>query len=113
MNLLHFVESFLVALGAVYVVTGSKIGYPLRFVVVYVLHKARLTWFRNLVTCPPCLSFWAAGTWCFALGQDPIEAFLVGLSTTGVVATIQALAGGAGIGADEDLVELFKGRKDE
>ena len=101
----------LFALGISYVITGSKIGYPVRFV------WCRLTrWAHNavvspwkLVTCPPCNAWWAGAALAFWAELWWTDILQVAFTACGIVAVVQAALGGDGIAASEDFEELFNG----
>lgn len=97
----------LVAVGLTYVITGSKAGYPFRFITCFILLKLRLRYFWNLVTCPPCNAFWTAGGITLFLGYPLWQVIQLAFTTCGIVAVLQARLGGDGIGAGEDFADLF------
>lgn len=107
-SFVEFIPIFLLAMGLTYTVVGSKIGYPLRFFGCLILYKIRLSYFKNLITCPPCNIFWTAGALSYLLGYDVFQIAQIAFSACGVMAVLQYLLGGDGIGAPENFDELFK-----
>jgi hypothetical protein len=94
-------------IGLSYVLTGSKVGYPVRFMVCLLLKVVRLTFLWPLVQCPPCFGWWAG------LGVGLITGFEIGgavqlaFTACGVLGIIQAALGGDGIAAGEDFESIF------
>lgn len=96
----------LVAIGISAVVTGSKIGYPIRFVWCRLL--PRPTW--GMVRCPYCNAWWGGALAAVAHSPDPAQwlAWLqVAFSACGVMRITQSALGGDGIAMVEDFEKVF------
>lgn len=102
------VQFVLWALGLSYIITGSKIGYPLRWLwcaITSKIHNPVISpW--SLVQCAPCCSFWmGVGLSCVA-GFDPWTTLEVACVSCGVTAVVhKSLIGG--LSADEDFEQAF------
>lgn len=103
----------LFALGVTYVITGSKIGYPLRFLGCFILLKLRLRYFWNLLTCPPCNAWWSAAVIAAVIGYPIWQVLQLAFTTCGIVAVVQSAIGGDGIAAGEDFADLFGVKESE
>lgn len=98
------------AIGASAVITGSKIGYPIRFAWCFALPKA--LW--GMVRCPYCNAWWSGLVVAivFAPQLDWWPAWLQSaFSACGVVRVLQAALPGDGIAMVEDFEQVFDRRK--
>jgi hypothetical protein len=104
----------LVAFGMTYVVTGSEIGFGIRFLWCWMLQWNRVSrYFWALVRCPPCNSWWMGLGLGILAGGTATAGFQLAFVSCGFVALIQALLGGNGIAADENFMEAFGLEEDE
>ena len=96
----------LVAAGISAVVTGSNIGYPIRFVWCRLL--PRPTW--GMVRCPYCNAWWGGVLAAAVHSPDPsqwLSWLQVAFSACGVMRVVQAALGGDGIAMVEDFESVF------
>jgi len=103
----HIVQLVLCAIGITAVVTGEKLGYPLRFAWALLLRPRPLRWLRNLATCPPCNSFWSGALLAWLAGFCWVEVIQLGLTTLAVVKLYQVWVGGDGLAAAENWNCIF------
>jgi len=103
----QLVPLVLFALGVSQVITGSKIGYPIRFVFCLVTWRLGLKSLWGLVQCPYCNAWWSAAFIALVYGFSPIQAVQAAFTTCGVMATINAFIGGNGLAAAEDFEIVF------
>jgi hypothetical protein len=101
----------LLYIGISYVLTGSKVGHPLRFAWCWVLDKLHLSYFWALMTCPPCNSWWVGFIGTTLIGFSLDISFVMAFITCGVTATIQGIAYGIGLGPEEDYNKLIPRRR--
>jgi len=106
----ELVRMIVIAVGITYVLVGSKIGHPLRFLWCWVLDRLHISYFWAIMTCPPCNSWWTGLLLSLAIGHGFGESLQVAFATCGVVATIQAVGLSIGLGAEEDYSELIPRR---
>lgn len=98
--LADLVPLVLIALGGSYVITGSTIGYPLRWLAYKTLGwiGREPVWADSLVRCPYCHAWWEGLFWAWVTGHSWIEAIQVAFATCVLAAIVQAqwsLAAGA------------------
>lgn len=99
---------FLVVFGWTYVITGSEIGFIVRFGWCWALQWNKFSrYFWALVRCPPCHSWWAGLVVGGFAGEGLSGALQLAFVSCGLVALIQALLGGNGIAAGENFLEAF------
>jgi len=112
-----FLQLVLFALGLSYVVTRSEIGFPLRFLWCYVLRGlyrkvGRVVSPWSLVLCPSCNSWWMGLILALVVGGSWFEALQVAFSTCGLMAILQAMAGGD-IAPADDMEAILGLQKEE
>lgn len=99
------------AIGTSAVVTGSKIGFPIRFAWCYVM--PRFLW--GMVQCPYCNAWWGglvAGI-IYSPSWDHWPAWIqVAFSACGIVRVLQAALLREGIAMFEDFEQAFNKRRD-
>lgn len=99
----------LFAVGISAVITGSRIGYPIRFAWCFVFRRARPLW--GMVRCPYCNAWWAGLV--VAILADPSWSWLawlqIAFTSCGVVRLFQAWLGGDGIAMVEDFDSTLRG----
>ena len=96
----------LVALGISAAITGSKIGYPIRFLWCRIM--PRPTW--GMVRCPYCNAWWSGLVSAIVAVPDPSRwlAWIgAAFASLGTVRVIQAALGGDGIAMVEDFEKVF------
>jgi hypothetical protein len=103
-------EIVLVAIGITYVISGSKIGHPLRFIWCWVLDKIHLSYFWSIVICPPCNAWWVGLATGWFYGNSIVDSLACAFATCGVVAAIQAVGLSIGMQAEEDYNKLIPRR---
>jgi len=97
------------AIGTSAVVTGSKIGFPIRFLWCRLLPK--FSW--GMVRCPYCNAWWGGLAASIIYSPDPTHwvAWLqAAFSACGVVRVIQAALPGDGIVMVDDFEQVFEKR---
>jgi len=102
----------LFALGLSAIITGSKIGYPIRFLWCY-LTKDWARWSWPMVRCPYCNAFWAGVVVAVFTIQEScliwvFQVLQVAITSCGAVRVIQAALGGDGIAMTEDFESTFE-----
>jgi len=97
----------LFSLGISQVITGSKIGYPARFLFCLVTWKLRLKPLWGLVQCPYCNAWWSGAFIALVYGFSPVQAVQAAFTACGVMAIVNAFIGGNGIAAAEDFEIVF------
>lgn len=102
----HFFEMILVAIGLSYVLSGSVIGRPLRFIWCSTLKHLHLSYFWSIMTCPPCNAWWVGLGVGLAYGLG-LNSLALAFATCGVVAIIQAMTLSIGLQAEEDYNEIL------
>jgi hypothetical protein len=102
-----FIQVVLWAIGITYVVTGSRIGYPLRFVWCFLFNRWGLSRLWALATCPPCNAWWVGFFLAVWHGFNIPTMFQMAFTCCGVVATIQAVGLQIGLNANEDFDKIF------
>lgn len=107
------IQIVLIAIGISYVITGSRIGYPIRFMFCGALNFKGLREFWYLVKCPACNAWWAGAAIAFLAGVTWLQLIAIAFTCCGVVAVIQIALGGDGYAANEDFEELFQGIPEE
>jgi hypothetical protein len=82
----------LIAVGASFVVTGSTIGYPIRWLGYRVLGWVGRdpVWGDSIVRCPYCHAWWEGFIWSLFTGRRIWEALQVAFVACGVAAIVQA-----------------------
>jgi len=103
----QLVPLVLFALGVSQVITGSKIGYPIRFLFCLAAWKLKLKVLWGLMQCPYCNAWWSGGFLAIIYGFDQIQIMQASFTTCGVMAIINAFIGGNGIAAAEDFEIVF------
>lgn len=103
-----FIQIVLFAVGITYVITGSTIGYPLRFVWCLIFHKCRLPYLWALATCPPCNAWWIGFILAAIYEINLLIMVQMAFTCCGVVAIVQAIGLQIGLNADEDFNEIFE-----
>jgi len=109
--LLDLVVIVLIAGGLSAVVTGSKAGFPIRFLF------CRITWaispmlrhFWGLVRCPYCNAWWGGAIVAFLVYGWSWNILQAAFVSCGVMRVIQAALGGDGIAMVEDFATIFGG----
>lgn len=82
----------LIAVGASFVVTGSTIGYPIR----WLFYKAfgwigrDPIWLDSIARCPYCHAWWEGLAWAHFSGHSLIESLECAFVACGVAAIVQA-----------------------
>jgi hypothetical protein len=94
----------LIALGISYVVTGSKIGFPIRAAWWLIWCKVPLVrrLLGKLVQCPPCNAWWSGLVTAFLTGASLWVALQCSFIACGLTAVAQGVAGLAA--DDEDTI---------
>jgi hypothetical protein len=107
LDLQQIITLALLAMGVAAVITGSKAGYPIRFL--WCRLAPRPLW--GLVRCPYCNAWWGGLVGAVVL-LPSLEHWLAWLqaafTSCGVVRVIQAALGGDGIAMIEDFETVFK-----
>jgi hypothetical protein len=98
-TLSHFVPVALLAFGMSYVVTGSVIGFPVRFVWWKLTRWGSL---RHLAFCPACCAWWCGLAVALVTGSPVIIALQDAFVACGVAAAAQSQFGLAA--NDEHLI---------
>jgi len=82
----------LLAVGASFVLTGSTIGYPLRWLAFRVLGwVGRGTiWLDSIVRCPYCHAWWEGLAWAWFTGHTIWESLQAAFVACGAAAIVQA-----------------------
>ena len=96
----------LLAIGGSVVITGSKIGFPIRFVWCYAMPQ--VLW--GLVRCPYCNAWWTGLVAGILYSPDPTtwaSWLQVAFTSCGIVKVIQVFAPGDGIAMVEDFSAVF------
>jgi len=106
-ELSNLIPIVLFALGISQVITGSQIGYPIRFLFCLVTWKIRLKHLWGLVQCPYCNAWWSGAAIAFIYGFCPMQIIQSAFTTCGIMAIINAFIGGNGIAAAEDFEKVF------
>jgi hypothetical protein len=109
--LANLVVIVLVALGLSAVITGSKIGFPIRFL------YCRITWAIHpvlhhswgLVRCPYCNAWWSAAAIALMVYGWSWWILQAAFTACGLVRVVQAILGGDGIAMVEDFQTVFEG----
>ena len=109
----EFFQLILIAVGVTYVIAGSKIGHPIRFVWCWILDKLRLSCFWSILICPPCNAWWAGFGVTAFYGHTLLDCLALAFASCGVVAAIQAVGLSIGLQAEEDYNELIPRRDKE
>lgn len=82
----------LIAVGGSFVVTGSTIGYPLRWLAYRVLgwvgHGP--VWLDAIARCPYCHAWWEGFAWAWFTGHSLWPSLQVAFAACGVAAVVQA-----------------------
>ena len=102
------IQVVLLALGLTYVITGSVIGYRVRFLWCAVFKWQPLSRFQAIVRCPSCNAWWTGAATAFIAGLPLTNVIQLAFTSCGVVALLQAFLGGDGIAADEDMEKILK-----
>ncbi len=101
----------LVAVGLSAVVTGSKIGFPVRFIfcrVTWAIHPTlRHLW--GTVRCPYCNAWWGGATVALLVYGWSWWVLQAAFIACGVMRVVQAALGGDGIAMVEDFESIFRG----
>lgn len=106
----EFFKLLLIAVGITYVLSGSRIGHPIRFVWCWILDKLRLAYFWSILICPPCNAWWTGFAVTAWYGNPLIDCFAVAFASCGVVASVQAVGLSIGLQAEEDYNKLIPPR---
>jgi hypothetical protein len=82
----------IVAVGASFVVTGSTLGYPLRWLAFKILGWVGRgpVWLDSLVRCPYCHAWWEGLFWAIITGHPIWQSLQVAFAACGVAAIVQA-----------------------
>jgi len=99
-------QVILITLGMSYVLTGSVIGFYVRFVWWHLTH--RLGNLKTLAFCPSCSSWWIGGLLSLGLGATWPVILQCAFASCGVAAIVQSQFGLAA--EDEDIIS---GKDDE
>ena len=105
----------LVALGLSAVVTGSKAGFPIRFLfcrVTWAIHPS-LKHMWGLVRCPYCNAWWGGAVVAFLTYGWSVYIVQAAFVSCGVLRVIQAAIGGDGIARVEAFEEVFSQKEQE
>lgn len=82
----------LIALGGSFIVTGSTLAYPLRWLAYKTLgwigHGP--VWADSLVRCPYCHAFWEGFFWSWVTGHSLFECLQAAFVVCGIAAVVQA-----------------------
>jgi len=95
-----FLFVFLITLGVSYVITGSVIGFYVRFIWWHLTH--RLGNLKTLVFCPSCCGWWVGGVTAILLGESWVVALECAFVSCGLMAVVQSQFGLAA--EDEDII---------
>ena len=105
----------LIAIGLSAVITGSKIGFPIRLLYTWAtwhIHPAlRHTW--GMVRCPYCNAWWGGALTSFMVYGWDWKILQGAFISCGVMRVIQAALGGDGIATVEDFEALYAEDDDE
>ena len=102
-----FIQIVLFAVGITYVITGSSIGRPLRYVWCTLFNRWGLQRMWALATCPPCNAWWVGFILAAIYEINLPIMFQMAFTCCGVVAIVQAIGLQIGLNADEDFDEIF------
>ena len=107
LSLDSMVPMILLATGITSVITGSKIGYPIRlsWCALFQWKPLRSLW--HLVRCPYCNAWWTGGAIALLFDANFIQALQVAFTTCGLIKILQVALGDDGIAMVEDFEGLF------
>lgn len=109
----HMINIILLTLGISYVITGSRIGYLIRFAFCALTNRKILKELWYLVRCPPCNSWWAGLAVSLLSKASLVQSVAMAFICCGITAVIQHALGGDGLAANEDFEELFGGAEED
>jgi len=108
---LYFWRMVFISLGVTYVLVGSRIGHPIRFVWCWLLDKIYLSYFWSILLCPPCNAWWsglAVATWFECTLEHSL---FIAFTSCGIAAIVQGIALSVGLESTEDYKKLIPNRE--
>jgi len=107
-NFVNSIPLILTAIGISAVITGSKIGFPIRLIWCFIFQNKYTRWLWGMVRCPYCNSFWSGAFVTFILvGFNPIQILQIAFTCCGLMLILQTALGGDGIAMVDDFEEFF------
>lgn len=82
----------LIAVGCSFVITGSTIGYPIRFIAYKALGwiGSDPIWLDSIARCPYCHAWWQGFGWAWYTGHGFWESLQAAFVACGIAAIVQA-----------------------
>jgi len=91
-SLQDLVTILIISVGAAFVVTGSTLGYPIRWLAYkmfgWIGHEP--IWLDSLARCPYCHAWWEGLGWAYFTGHSLPQCLQAAFAACGIAAIVQA-----------------------